>query len=122
MRKAYEKYVKEVRDTMPKYNHGRRVEVLSGYTRKAEGIMTRARRYDGYDLGDVYGRVSQAKQRAYDEVYDMYRNSPESSFFHIISHCASYFSVSWDTPVDIVVVTPCYEYHVMKLNRGFLDI
>lgn len=122
MIKAYEKYVKEVRETMPKYNCGRCVVVLSGYTQKAEGILARARNYDGYDLDDVYKRASKAKQRAYDEVYEMYRNSPESSFFHIISHCANFFSVSWETPVDIVVVTPNYEYHVMKLKRGLLDI
>ena len=67
---------------------------VKGNTKKAEELRGRAIRYEGYDLYDVYGRVSGAKQYAYDECLEMC-NAEDGTKFHICGHCTTNFSVAW---------------------------
>lgn len=68
--------------------------IIKGNTQRAKELRGRAIRYEGYDLYDVYGRVSRAKDTAYDECYEMYlRENGED--FRICGHCTTNFTVAW---------------------------
>ena len=51
--------------------------------------------YDGYYLREVYDTPSTAKQHAYDNCYDKYLNTENSTAFSICSHNSFGFSCSW---------------------------
>lgn len=110
---AYNEYVKTVRANMPSYNHGRTVVVLSEYSTRGKAIMDSATQWKGERLGQVYDSWSDAKQKAYDDAYEMYANDPQSEMFSICSANISQFTVSWFTPVNVVYLTANYEYHVL---------
>lgn len=68
--------------------------IVKGNTKKAEELRGRAIRYEGYDLYDVYGRVSGAKAYAYRECLEMCRQEGGTNF-RICGHCTTNFSVAW---------------------------
>ena len=68
---------------------------IKGSSAKGQRVFGMYSRNEGYDLDDVYGRCSRAKERAYDECYEWYRNDNESTNFHICSHNAQMFTVGW---------------------------
>ena len=94
-KKEFEKKVREIRNMMPAYNNGRRVVVLSEYSKKGKAVLAMASRWDGDTLNQVYDRWSQEKQDAYDSAYEMYCNSSNGECFSICSHNSFGFTVSW---------------------------
>ena len=97
----------------PAYCNGRNVVVLSEYSKKGKEIIARASRWEGYTLSQVYERPSLAKQKAYDDCYEMYCNSFKADSFGICSHNSQMFTVSWVSDNDIVYLTNKTEYHVI---------
>ena len=63
-------------------------------TAKGRALLDRAIRYEGYDLYDVYGRVSYAKARAYEDCLEKCAEEGGENF-RICGHCTTNFSVSW---------------------------
>lgn len=63
-------------------------------TKRGKALLDRAIRYEGYDLYDVYGRVSGAKERAWRECLEKC-NEEGGLNFRICGHCTTNFSVSW---------------------------
>lgn len=63
-------------------------------TAKGRALLDRAIRYEGYDLYDVYGRVSYAKASAYRDCLEKCAEEGGESF-RICGHCTTNFSVSW---------------------------
>ena len=112
-RKEFEKMVREMRRTLPEYNHGRRVVVLSEYSKKGLCVIESASLYDGKYLNQVYRKWSSAKQAAYDEAYEMFSNDKNSSGFSICSHNTFGFTVSWVTDGKVIFLTPSTEYIVV---------
>lgn len=94
------------------------MKIIKGSTAKGQNILAMYRRFDGYDLDEVYGRYSREKRIAYDECYDWYREDNESTDFHICSHNSHTFTVGWvyidsETGHKIVrVETACNTYRV----------
>ena len=112
-REDFEKHVKGVRRSMPAYNNGRKVIVLSEYSKKGEAILASASKWEGDYLHQVYKRPSTEKQRAFDEVYDMYCNSENATAFGICSHNSFNFTVSWVVPACVWFITASTEYMVL---------
>ena len=67
---------------------------VKGNTKRAQELRGRAIQYEGYDLYDVYGRVSGAKAYAYRECLEMCANEGGERF-RICGHCTTNFSVAW---------------------------
>lgn len=112
-REGFEMFVKGVRCSMPEYNNGRRVVILSEYTKKGKEILDRASHWEGNDLRQVYESPSIAKQRAFDEVWQMYCESENASAFGICSHNTFNFTVSWVVPGCVWFITATTEYMVL---------
>ena len=67
---------------------------VKGNTARGRELVSRAIRYEGYDLYDVYGRVSQAKASAYRDCLE--RCAEEGGInFRICGHCTTNFTVAW---------------------------
>ena len=112
-RKAFDKMVREMRRTLPEYNNGRRVVILSEYTKKGLSVLGSASHYDGTYLNQVYNNCSDAKRAAYDDAYEMYCNDKNASGFGICSHNTFGFTVSWVSPGKVIFLTPVTEYIVI---------
>ena len=69
--------------------------IVKGSTKRGQSLINRGLYYQGERLGHVYSSWSDAKQDAYDDCIDEYRNTPEHSNFRICSHNSNFFSVSW---------------------------
>ena len=67
---------------------------VKGNTKRAQELRGRAIRYEGYDLYDVYGRVSYYKAQAYKDCLEMCANEGGTDF-RICGHCTTNFSVAW---------------------------
>lgn len=112
-RKAFEKKVREIRRMMPSDNNGRKVVVLSEYSKKGLQVLASASRWDGNTLNQVYDRWSDAKQEAYDEAWEMYCNSRHGCSFSICSHNSFGFTVSWLHDDGCTFLTRSTEYLVI---------
>ena len=74
---------------------------IKGSTVRGQELINRAANWEGTDLWDVYGRVSQAKRNAYDKCREWcYKSNGEH--FRIISHNSFQFSVAWECVVEYV--------------------
>ena len=111
--KDFIKKVRDMRNMVPYYNHGRRVVVLAEGTKKGDEIIAKASRYEGYYLNQVYDYWSQAKQAAFDEAYEMFCNSRHGESFGICSHNVNMFTVSWLHDDGLTLLTPNTEYLVI---------
>jgi hypothetical protein len=111
--KEFKKYVQDIRRKMPEYNGDRRVIVLGEDTKAGQRIIAMGSRSEGYTLGQVYSYWSEAKQRAYDEVFEMYVCSPGSDAFSICSHNCQAFTVSWLDYAGLHFMTSKTEYIVI---------
>ena len=69
--------------------------IIKGSTKRGEDLLWRARHNEGRNLWDVYGNVSSAKMRAYDECLDWYRQD-DGENFRIVFHNSFQFSVAWE--------------------------
>ena len=67
---------------------------VNGNTKRARELRSRAIRYEGYDLYDVYGRVSYAKANAWRECREMCTREGGTNF-RICGHCTTNFTVAW---------------------------
>ena len=70
------------------------MQTIKGNTKRAQELRSRAIYYEGYDLYDVYGRVSAEKARAYRECREMC-NRELGTNFRICGHCTTNFTVAW---------------------------
>ena len=68
--------------------------IIKGNTKRAQELRARATRYEGYDLYDVYGRVSGAKAEAWRECREMCAREGGERF-RICGYCTTNFSVAW---------------------------
>lgn len=64
-------------------------------TKAGKNIVAKGTQWDGYTLGQVYDKWSDAKQRAYDWCYEQYCNTEDSDSFGICSHNTFGFTCSW---------------------------
>lgn len=67
---------------------------VKGNTKRAQELRYRATNYEGYDLYDVYGRVSGAKAYAWRECREMCAREGGTDF-RICGHCTTNFTVAW---------------------------
>ena len=67
---------------------------VQGNTKRAQELRSRAIYYEGYDLYDVYGRVSWAKANAWRECREMC-TAEGGTNFRICGHCTTNFTVAW---------------------------
>ena len=109
----FEGYVRTLRQQMPRYNNGRKVVVLSAHTKRGQYIIVDASRCEGVTLRDVYGSWSDTKQEAYNEAFEMYRNTPNSTAFRICGHNHNVFTVSWVADNIVYYLTHVTEYIVV---------
>ena len=111
--KSFKNYVNAIRLIMPEYSNGRKVIVLREDTKKGQDIIERASRYEGYTLEQVYTTPSDAKRQAFEEAWEMYRNSRHGDSFGICSHNCQMFTVSWLSDDGLTFLTPTREYLVI---------
>ena len=112
-KKEFEKKVREIRNMMPAYNNGRRVVVLSEYSKKGKDVLARASSRDGNTLYQVYDHWSENKQKAFDEAWEMYCNSRHGNSFSVCSHNTFGFTVSWLHDDGCTFLTKDTEYLVI---------
>lgn len=112
-KKEFEKKVRETRNMMPPYNNGRRVVVLSEYSKKGKDVLARASSRDGNTLYQVYDHWSENKQKAFDEAWEMYCNSRHGNSFSVCSHNTFGFTVSWLHDDGCTFLTKDTEYLVI---------
>lgn len=112
-RKEFEKKVREIRRMMPTYSNGRKVVVLSEYSKAGKRVIDMGSRWDGFDLHQVYDHWSDEKQAAYDNAWEMYCNSRHGDSFGICSHTCQSFTVSWLHDDGLTVLTSKTEYLVI---------
>ena len=112
-KKDFEKKVREMRRMVPSYSNGRKVVVLSEYSKKGQEVLSLASQWDGYTLNQIYDRWSEAKQQAYDEAWEMYCNSRHGNSFGICSHNTFGFTLSWLHDDGCTVLTRSTEYLVI---------
>ena len=93
--KEFKKYVQGIRQVTPYYSNDRRVVVLGEDTKAGQRIIAMASKYEGTELRHVYKYWSEAKQQAFNEVWEMYVNSRHGEAFSICSHNCRAFTVSW---------------------------
>ena len=111
--KDFNKKVAMIRNMTPYYSHGRRVIVLAEGTKKGDDIISKASRWEGNYLHQIYDHWSEAKQRAFDDAYEMYRNSRHGNAFGICSHNSNMFTVSWLHDDGLTFLTSSTEYLVI---------
>ena len=70
--------------------------MFKGSTAKGQRIIGMYMHNIGYYLDDVYGNYSRAKENAWDQCFEWFRNDNESSNFHICSRSAHQFTVGWN--------------------------
>jgi len=112
-RKAFEKKVRDIRRMMPTRSNGRNVVVLSAETKKGQSVIAIGSHWEGDTLYQVYDKWSSAKQQAFDDAWDMFRNSRHGESFGICSHSCQAFTVSWLSDDGLTVLTPKTEYLVI---------
>lgn len=75
--------------------------VVKGSTVKGQNLLARARYNEGRELYHVYGSVSGAKMRAYEDCLRWYHETNGDNF-RIISHNSFQFSVAWELTYEYV--------------------
>jgi len=73
---------------------------FKGSTKAGQKIIAMGSHYDGFDLRQVYGRYSDAKERAWNWCYEQYLATDDHDSFSICSHNTFGFTVSWLGKVD----------------------
>ena len=109
----FKKYVQGIRRVIPYYSNGRRVIVLGEDTKAGQEIIAKASRCEGTELGQVYTYCSEAKEQAFNEVWEMYVNSRHGESFSICSHNCQVFTVSWLSDDGLHFITAKREYLVI---------
>lgn len=71
------------------------MNIISGATKRGQELLARARRNEGRELYEVYGKVSSVKLRAMEDCKRWCLNDNGWNF-HIISHSCHKFSVAWE--------------------------
>ena len=69
---------------------------IKATTKRGENMINRASYNEGFKLWDVYGKVSQAKQNAWEYCYSLFCKENGAINFRITSHNSFSFSVAWD--------------------------
>ena len=105
MRKEY----KEFRKTLPAYNNGRKVVACDATSKLADRLCAMASPHYS-SLFELYNRPSFEKVQIEKECFEMYRNDPGSFDYHLCGGCVQNFTVAWQTPETLVVLTRDTEY------------
>lgn len=111
--REFNKKVKEIRHMMPYYSNGRKVVVVGENTALGQRIIGIGSRWEGNWLNQVYSTPSEAKQKAFDDAWEMYCNSRHGESFGICSHNCQNFTVSWLHDDGLTVLTSKTEYLVI---------
>lgn len=69
--------------------------IIKGSTKRGERMFTDCKYYEGYYLTDVYSRPSQEKIDAWNDCFNEFLDTEESSGFCIVSHNTFQFKVRW---------------------------
>ena len=109
----FKRFVSNARKYFPSYNHGRNVVIYTEDTKCGQDILSRASRWEGNNLNQVYDRPSKTKKEIFNACWEMYANDINASSFGICSHNGFMFTVSWVTENDVVYLTRDTEYHVL---------
>lgn len=111
--REFNKKVQEIRRMMPTYSNGRRLIVLGENSKEGQRIIAIGSRWEGNWLNQVYTTPSEAKQKAFDDAWEMYINSRHGECFGICSHNCQNFTVSWLHDDGMTVLTRATEYLVI---------
>ena len=88
------------------------METVSTRTQRGQELLSKAIRYDGYYLDDVYGSVSKAKSVAWRECLAKCE-AEGGKDFRICSHNGWAFSVSWKVADGWRMETAKNSYHII---------
>ena len=102
-----------IKKMLPTYNNGRQVKAYHYGSKGAMNILSKAIYNEGYRLSDVYKSPSIKKQRAFEDVYNMFLNDKGADGFKICSHNCHNFSVSWSTATTIEFITSKTEHIII---------
>ena len=69
--------------------------IIKGTTKRGKNLIARGNKNEGYCLRDVYNNYSYEKEKAYNDCFEKYFNTPNSKAFGICSFNTFSFSVSW---------------------------
>lgn len=69
--------------------------IIKAGTKQAEQMLRRANIVEGRTLYEIYGKVSSAKMRAYEDCLAWYRHDNGKNF-RICSHNSFSYSVAWE--------------------------
>lgn len=86
--------------------------IIKGTTKKGVDMMRNAGRYEGFNLWDVYGNFSRAKQNAWEWCFDRFTEENGSNF-HIVSHNTFGFTVAWNVENGVRIETRDNSYLVL---------
>ena len=68
---------------------------VNGATKRGQELLARAKRNEGKELRNIYGRWSDKKEKAMNDCRrECYEDGGTN--FRIISHCRDNFSVAWE--------------------------
>lgn len=71
--------------------------VIKASTQKGAQMVANHKWFTGRTLSDIYGRWSNAKQKAYDWCFEQFSNDVNASDFKVGGANSSFFSASWRT-------------------------
>lgn len=91
---------------------GEQMVTVSTRTKKGQELLSRAIRFEGTDLFDVYGRVSARKMQAYRDCEELCE-AEGGEDFRICSHNTHRFSVSWKVADGWRMETADNSYHIV---------
>ena len=88
-------------------------EKIKADSKKAQALICRAMRFDGYSVEDCYGRPSETK-KAIEYEWRKECSNLNGENFRIISHNSNFFSLAFEAGNDLYVITPAHNYIVVN--------
>ena len=99
--------------------------IIKGSTKRGKNMIERGTHYEGYWLHQVYNNYSNEKERAWNDCFEKYCNTPNSCSFSICSYNNFSFNVSWlgdfvmttGEIEDAMYIETAQNSYVILLNR-----
>ena len=85
------------------------MKTIKATTKRGQALIESAKRYEGYNLRDVYSSYSYAKRNAWEWCYNQYIKDNGTNF-HICSHNSQTFTVAWETDEGVRIETAYNSY------------
>ena len=92
---------------------GIKMRVVKANSSLGRKLVEIGQNWEGKFLCQVYDKWSDAKQKAWDECYSEFCNTPNTQQFSICSHNTFQFTVSWFTPEGMRLETARNSYLVV---------